>query len=442
MDLFQKLITHLSRMNSLDGQATDYPIMLTIYLGLFLLCLIANISLLFSSYGRRVVWVPDQGRVIKNKFNYMAMLACTFTGVYLVGSFPIELQNTFGTWNADLFYTLGQSSIMLTAGIYSIATYKKKSSVILNSISIVVGLSTSIPMAASTILLPLNIDNDIIRFVFILMTISIFLVLAYLSVKYDLLVKYSRINIFMFLITTVALFTTISTYNNMDIDTTKILPFQGMINPEPWYELITNPYWWYFEATVVSWAVFCGRFVAYCSNGYSIKSIIKLGSMSLIILTVIWHIVSAATGYTLSFSRGIYIYILTALTMVCFAVTSLDSASKTLLNDITRIRTRKHSNHSPRVSLIIIMCCIGVINVFILYVGFPRLFTILFSIVFVPFLIRAIIYCIHFAFGNLDYSKTGTVSEDEYLQIIGEDKDQLDFRRLVDIDDIQHTAKN
>ena len=304
MNYFETVTQHFSKMNGLQGEGSDYPVMLCIYLGIFLFCFIANIFLYVSDYGNRVVWLVDQHKVIKSKFNYMAMLACTFTGVYLVGSFPSELQNTFGTWNADLFYTLGQTTIMLTAGIYSLASFKKRSSVVLNSLSIIVGLSTSIPMAATTILLPLNIESDIIRLSAIIATIVMFVLLAALSVKYDLLVKYSRINIYLFIITTIALFTTINTFSNEGLDTGKILPFQGMINREPWKELLTNPYWWYFEATVVSWAIFCGRFIAYCSNGYSIKEIIKYGTISLIVLTVIWHLVSASTGYTLSISRG------------------------------------------------------------------------------------------------------------------------------------------
>lgn len=366
----------------------------------------------------------------------MAMLACTFTGVYLVGSFPSELQNTYGTWNADLFYTLGQTSIMLVAGIYSLATYRRQSNVILNSLSIVVGLSTSIPMAATTILVPLHYDSDFTKFVSILLLILTFLTLAAISVKYDLLVRYSRINIFMFIITTIALFTTISTFDNSNVDTSKILPFQGMINGEPWKELLTNPYWWYFEATVVSWAVFCGRFVAYCSNGYSIKSILMLGTISLIILTAVWHVVSGATGFTLSFSRGVIIYILTALTMLCFAVTSLDSASKTLLNDITRISQNKNLKTKPSFFLFIIMGSIGLINVIILYIGVPRIFTILFCLIFVPYMVKSIIYCIKFSLGKVDYSKTGTISEEEYIKIIGEDRDNPDFRRIIKMDDI------
>ena len=170
-------------MNNLEGAGTDYPFMLFVYLGLFLFCFIANVCLYISDYGNRVVWIVDQHKVIKSKFNYMAMLACTFTGVYLVGSFPSELQNTFGTWNADLFYTLGQTTIMITAGIYSLASFKKRTSVILNSLSIVVGLSTSIPMAATTILLPLNIESDIIRLSSIIAAIVTFVLLAALSVK-------------------------------------------------------------------------------------------------------------------------------------------------------------------------------------------------------------------------------------------------------------------
>ena len=418
----EELFKHLKAMGNLDGKATDYPVMLVIYLGIFVFCTIASIALLISNHGKRIVWLPDQHIKIKSKFSYMAMLACTFTGVYLVGSFPVELQNTFGTWNADLFYTIGQTSLMLIAGVYSLVSYKTKKNTILNILSIIIGLSTSIPMAATVILAPLHIDGAM-RIIPIVVVIGIIVVLAMISVKYNLLVRYSRINIYMFIITSIALFTTISTFDNSAVDITKILPFQGMLNAEPWQEWLTNPYWWYFEATVVSWSVFCGRFVAYCSNGYSIKDIIKYGTFSLIALTVVWHVVSAATGYTLSFSRGSVIYGLTALTMLAFAVTSLDSATKTLVNDCTRIISENDSKKKLSEDKILntvtygTMGILGVLNVILLFTGFPRVFTIIFCLIFVPFFIRAILYSFKFAFGKADYSKSGTVSREEYKLI-------------------------
>lgn len=430
MKSITKFFEHLDAMGKLEGAATDYPVMLVVYLGIFIICTIACIMLYCSKNGNRVVWLPDQHKRIKNKFNYMAMLACTFTGVYLVGSFPVELQNTYGTWNADLFYTIGQTSIMLIAGIYSMATYKEKRNTVLNILSIVIGLSTSIPMAASTILAPLEIDG-IQRIAVVIALIATIVILALVSVKYNLLVKYSRINIIMFIITSIALFTTISTLDNSSVDTSKILPFQGLLNAEPWLEWFKNPYWWYFEATVVSWAVFCGRFVAYCSNGYSIKSVIKYGTLSLIFLTVIWHVVSAATGYTLSMSRGPVIYVLTACTMLAFAVTSLDSATKTLVDDAVRLHNDAGSankrngkmdrkKYSDRITYST-MCIIGVINVILLITGFPRLFTIIFCLLFVPFFVRAIIYVFKFALGKMDFSSTGTITPEEYDQIRDED---------------------
>lgn len=115
--MIKVVLNHFSAMSKLEGAATDYPVMLCIYLGVFITCTVASLALYFSRHGNRVVWLPDQHKIIKSKFSYMAMLACTFTGVYLVGSFPAELQNTYGTWNADLFYTIGQTSLMLIAGI-------------------------------------------------------------------------------------------------------------------------------------------------------------------------------------------------------------------------------------------------------------------------------------------------------------------------------------
>lgn len=416
---------HLKAMGNLEGKATDYPIMLCIYLGIFIICTIASVALVTSKHGKRVVWLPDQHKVIKSKFSYMAMLACTFTGVYLVGSFPSELQNTYGTWNADLFYTIGQTSLMLIAGVYSLATYKARKSTVLNIASIIIGLSTSIPMAASTILAPLNFDG-VGRIATIVIVIGLIVVLAMVSIKKNLLVRYSRINIIMFIITSIALFTTITTYDNSMVDMTKVLPFQGMINAEPWQEWLINPYWWYFEATVVSWSVFCGRFVAYCSNGYSVKSIIKYGTFSLIALTVVWHVVSAATGYTLSFSRGPVIYVLTALTMLAFAVTSLDSATKTLVNDSVRLLQEGKSGEQvskARVTDVVTyvtMAVLGILNIILLVTGFPRLFTIILCLLFVPFFVRAMIYAFRFAFGKIDYSISGTVTTEEYEKITGE----------------------
>lgn len=423
MELINKFFEHLDAMGKLAGKATDYPVMLCIYLGIFLICTVASVMLYFSKYGKRVVWLPDQHKVIKSKFSYMAMLACTFTGVYLVGSFPAELQNTYGTWNADLFYTIGQTSLMLIAGIYSLATYKEEKSTVLNIMSIIIGLSTSIPMAATTILAPLNLEGAG-RVASIVIVIGIVVVLAMISIKYNLLVKYSRINILMFIITSIALFTTITTYDNSMVDMTKVLPFQGMLNVEPWQEWLTNPYWWYFEATVVSWSVFCGRFVAYCSNGYSVKSIIKYGTVSLIALTIVWHVVSAATGYTLSFSRGPIIYVLTALTMLAFAVTSLDSATKTLVNDSVRLLENK-GNNKKQVSkkqvndivTYVTMTILGVLNIILLVTGFPRLFTIVLCLLFVPFFVRAMVYSFKFALGKIDYSISGTITEEEYEKI-------------------------
>ena len=423
MELINKFFEHLDAMGKLAGKATDYPVMLCIYLGIFLICTVASVMLYFSKYGKRVVWLPDQHKVIKSKFSYMAMLACTFTGVYLVGSFPAELQNTYGTWNADLFYTIGQTSLMLIAGIYSLATYKEEKSTVLNIMSIFIGLSTSIPMAATTILAPLNLEGAG-RVASIVIVIGIVVVLAMISIKYNLLVKYSRINILMFIITSIALFTTITTYDNSMVDMTKVLPFQGMLNAEPWQEWLTNPYWWYFEATVVSWSVFCGRFVAYCSNGYSVKSVIKYGTVSLIALTIVWHIVSAATGYTLSFSRGPIIYVLTALTMLAFAVTSLDSATKTLVNDSVRLLENKGNNKKQiskkqvtDVVTYVTMAILGVLNIILLVTGFPRLFTIVLCLLFVPFFVRAMVYSFKFALGKIDYSISGTITEEEYEQI-------------------------
>ena len=425
----KEILDHLKAMGNLEGLATDYPVMFVAYLGIFVACLVTTVMLVFSKYGKRVVWLPDQHKIIKSKFSYTAMLACTFTGVFLVGSFPAELQNTYGTWNADFFYTIGQTAVMIAAGIYALATYKEKKSTVLNILSIVIGLSTSIPVAASAILAPFDLQGAA-RFIPIIVTIGIIVVLALISVKFNLLVRYSRINIYMFIITSIALFTTISTYDNSLVDASKVLPFQGMLNSEPWQEWLTNPYWWYFESSVVSWSVFCGRFVAYCSNGYSVRDVIKYGTLSLIFLTVVWHFASASTGYTLGLSRGPIIYVLAACTMVAFAVTSLDSATKTLVNDTARLISENESKHGKntldkkqlldRVTYGTIGT-LGILNMILLMTGFPRIFTIILCLVFVPFFVRVISYTFRFAIGKVDYSKSGTITEQEFKTIIGSD---------------------
>ncbi len=67
----------------------------------------------------------------------------------------------------------------------------------------------------------------------------------------------------------------------------------------------------------------------------------------------------------------------------------------------------------------------------------PRIFTILLCLIFVPYLIKAIVYCCKFAFGKIDYSKTGTITEEEYFKIAGEEPDETDFRRIIEVDELQ-----
>lgn len=146
----------------------------------------------------------------------------------------------------------------------------------------------------------------------------------------------------------------------------------------------------------------------------------------MIALTVVWHLVSAATGYTLSMSRGPAIYVLTALTMLAFAITSLDSATKTLVNDTVRLleekkEKRKRTNVSEtqvtKAVTYVTVTVLGILNIILLVTGFPRLFTILLCLLFVPFFIRAIVYAFRFAFGMLDYSTTGTITPEEFEKV-------------------------
>jgi Na+/H+ antiporter NhaC len=106
--------------------------------------------------------------------------------------------------------------------------------------------------------------------------------------------------------------------------------------------------------------------------------------------------------------------------MLAFAVTSLDSASKTLLNDVSRISKRRNHKERSNFFLKVIMAFIGTVNLVILYTGVPRLFTILLCLIFVPFLIRAIIYSIKFATGKVDFSKSGTITMEEYNKMLKE----------------------
>ena len=60
------------------------------------------------------------------------------------------------------------------------------------------------------------------------------------------------------------------------------------------------------------------------------------------------------------------------------------------------------------------MGILGGLNIILLVTGFPRLFTIVLCLIFVPFFIRAMVYSFEFAFGKVDYSKSGTITEEEY----------------------------
>ena len=109
--------------------------------------------------------------------------------------------------------------------------------------------------------------------------------------------------------------------------------------------------------------------------------------------------------------------------MLAFAVTSLDSATKTLVNDSARIISEKNTSRKISQESVLntvtysTMGILGILNVILLITGFPRVFTIVFCLLFVPFFIRAIIYSLMFAIGKIDFSKSGTVSIEEYKQI-------------------------
>ena len=80
MQFINKVVDHLYAMGGLEGNATDYPVMLCVYLGIFVICAIASVTLCLSRHGERIIWVPDQHKVIKSKFSYMAMLATVYKG--------------------------------------------------------------------------------------------------------------------------------------------------------------------------------------------------------------------------------------------------------------------------------------------------------------------------------------------------------------------------
>ena len=109
--------------------------------------------------------------------------------------------------------------------------------------------------------------------------------------------------------------------------------------------------------------------------------------------------------------------------MLAFAVTSLDSATKTLVNDSTRIISESNSKKKLSQDRILntvtysTMGILGVLNVILLITGFPRVFTIVCCLIFVPFFVRAIVYSFRFAAGKVDYSKSGTITIEEYKAI-------------------------
>ena len=62
------------------------------------------------------------------------------------------------------------------------------------------------------------------------------------------------------------------------------------------------------------------------------------------------------------------------------------------------------------------------LNIVLLITGFPRLFTIILCLLFVPFFVRAMVYAFRFAFGKLDYSISGTITLEEFEKLSNEEK--------------------
>ena len=93
MDIIKKFLEHLDAMGKLAGKATDYPVMLCIYLGIFLICTVASVMLYFSKYGKRVVWLPDQHKVIKsNGYACLHIYRC-ISGGFVPGGIAEYIRN-------------------------------------------------------------------------------------------------------------------------------------------------------------------------------------------------------------------------------------------------------------------------------------------------------------------------------------------------------------
>lgn len=54
-----------------------------------------------------------------------------------------------------------------------------------------------------------------------------------------------------------------------------------------------------------------------------------------------------------------------------------------------------------------------------------------FCLIFIPFLSKAILYSIKFALGKVDFSKSGTITEGEYVRICGEVPKEEDYGRII-----------
>ena len=110
--------------------------------------------------------------------------------------------------------------------------------------------------------------------------------------------------------------------------------------------------------------------------------------------------------------------------MLAFAVTSLDSATKTLVNDSVRLMEDRKSNdehvNRNRITDTVTyatMGILGILNIILLVTGFPKLLTIILCLMFVPFFVHAMVYAFRFATGKIDYSLSGTITEDEFKTI-------------------------
>ena len=397
-------------MLNLINQISYYP--------LVWLPLISMVFLCFSKFGKYKIWNPNEMKPMK-LFSWFATLFCTGTGVCLLGVAPDHIRTLhetgIGAFTSYMCWTVLYWDFFAIFAIFYAKYYKTLFCKVLTCVSLVCGLCVSVLFASARFLRFFGITGTGINLMLPMMIlIAIF---AFISVKKKLLVKYSHINVWMFiaLIVMVSGGASIIGFLNPFEGITKIFSYTTKDGNLGW---LTDQEFLSYIASTLSWTPFVARFLIHVSNGRSVRQFC-IGTLTIpSIITIAWMAIASNVGFNVNPAMKLtFTGIMFILTMMMFLVTTLDSTGKLVVKDFMVGKSKEQKNKWQNILLPSYYLITIAVAVFLLY--FEKAQQIICNVTYymvIPMWI-ACIYCMLLPFSKKLQSNSGIISDEKWIEV-------------------------